>query len=117
MIDYPNDDYVEIRWYDASSEFTGEAFNRRQEVIAGVVERCGRSHILIDAVQFGMSAEEMDIEWRDANTTPRFNAAGIKKQAIIVPVRPLPARQWTATALPCPTCSSQNSMNRSTWPC
>lgn len=85
MIDYPNDDYVEIRWYDASSEFTGEAFNRRQEVIAGVVEQCGRSHILIDAVQFGMSAEEMDIEWRDANTTPRFNAAGIKKQAIIVP--------------------------------
>lgn len=29
-----HDDYVEIRWYDASCEFTGDAFNRRQEVIA-----------------------------------------------------------------------------------
>ena len=85
MIDYPKDDYVEIRWYDASSEFTGDTFNRRQEVIARVVEQCGRSRILIDAVQFGMNAEDMDIEWRDANTIPRFNAAGVKKQALIVP--------------------------------
>ena len=27
MIDYPDDDYVEIRWYDASSEFTTDTFN------------------------------------------------------------------------------------------
>ena len=41
--------------------------------------------MLIDAVQFGMNAEDMDVEWRDANTIPRMNAAGVKKQALIVP--------------------------------
>ena len=85
MIDYPDDDYVEIRWYDASSEFTADTFNRRQEVIAGVVEQSGRSRILIDAVQFGMNAQDMDMGWRDTNTIPRINAAGVKKQALIVP--------------------------------
>ena len=92
MIEYPDDDYVEIRWYDASSEFTGDTFNRRQEVIASVVEQCGRPHILIDAVQFGMNAEDMDIDWRDANTIPRFNAARVKKQALIVPAGFPPVR-------------------------
>jgi hypothetical protein len=85
IIDYRDDDYLEIRWYDASSQFTADTFNRRQETIASEVEQSDRSHILIDAVQFGMNAENMDIDWRDANTIPRFNAAGVKKQALIVP--------------------------------
>ena len=85
LIDYPDDDYLEIRWYDASSELTGQSFNERQEVIAEVVEKCGRSSILIDAVQFDMSAQDLDVQWRDANTIPRFNAAGVKKQALVVP--------------------------------
>lgn len=32
-----------------------------------------------------MNAQDMDIEWRDANTIPRFNAAGVRKQALIIP--------------------------------
>ena len=75
LIDHPDDDLLEVRWYDATSTFTGQTFNERQTVIADVVE----------AVQFGMNAEEMDVEWRDANTIPRMNAAGVKKQALIVP--------------------------------
>lgn len=85
LIDYPDDDYVEVRWYDGSSELTGQTFNQRQDVIANVVETCGRSNILIDAVQFGMRAEDLDVQWRDANTIPRLNAAGVKKQALVVP--------------------------------
>jgi len=85
LIDYPADDYLEVRWYDASSAFTGDGFNERQTVIADAVEACGRSTMLIDAVQFAMNAEDMDVAWRDANTIPRMNAAGIKKQALVVP--------------------------------
>jgi hypothetical protein len=85
LIDYPDDDYIEVRWYDASVGFTGETFNQRQDVIAEVVEHQSRSNILIDAVQFGMDAAEMDMEWRDANTIPRLNNAGVQKQALIVP--------------------------------
>jgi hypothetical protein len=85
IIDYPDDDYIEIRWYDASRDFTGDTFNRRQDVIARIVEQSGRSRMLIDAVQFGMNAEDMDVAWRDANTIPRFSAAGVEKQALVVP--------------------------------
>lgn len=86
LIDHPDEDYLEIRWYDASSSLTGDTFNRRQGVIADVAEQCRRSFVLIDAVQFGMSAEDMDVAWRDANTIPRLNSAGVMKQALIVPL-------------------------------
>lgn len=85
LIDHPIDDYLEVRWYDTTSTFTGESFNERQALIADAVESCKRSSMLIDAVQFAMNAEEMDIAWRDANTVPRMNVAGVKKQALIVP--------------------------------
>ena len=85
MIDYPDDDYLEVRWYDASSALTTDTFSQRQEVIASVVEQCGRSCMLIDTLQFVMNPEDIDNEWRDANITPRFNAAGVKKLALLVP--------------------------------
>ena len=85
MIDYPDDDYVEIRWYDASSNFTTDTFNRWLEGFAGRVEQSKRSGILVDAVQFGMAMEHMDGDWRDANIIPRYNAAGVKKFAFLMP--------------------------------
>ncbi len=85
LIDYPDDNYIEVRWYDASSAFTGDSFNDRLVVMADAIERCGRSGLLVDAVQFGMRAEDMDVTWRNANHIPRLNAAGVKKEALIVP--------------------------------
>jgi hypothetical protein len=35
-----------------------------------------------------MNAENMEIDWRDANTIPRFNAAGVKKQTLIATRQP-----------------------------
>lgn len=85
LIDYPDDDYFEVRWYDASSAFTGDSFNDRLTVMADAIKRCGRSGLLVDAVQFGMKAEDMDVTWRDDNHIPRLNAAGVEKEALIVP--------------------------------
>ncbi|MEM8905784.1 MAG: hypothetical protein AAGA17_11140 [Actinomycetota bacterium] len=85
IIDHPDDDYLEVRWYDASLSFTGETFNRRCDLFADIVERSGRTTVLIDAVQFGMPASELDVEWRDSEVTPRLNAAGVEKIALIVP--------------------------------
>lgn len=85
IINYPEGGYLEVRWYDGSSALTGETFNRRQEVIAAMIEQTGQPNLLIDAVQFGMNGSDLDVEWRDANTIPRMNAAGVKKQALIVP--------------------------------
>ncbi|MEM9037813.1 MAG: STAS/SEC14 domain-containing protein [Actinomycetota bacterium] len=85
VIDYPDDDYLEVRWYDSSDAFTGETFSRRSALFADLVEQHGRSTVLIDAVQFGMNAEDMDVEWRDANVIPRLNDAGLRKIALVVP--------------------------------
>ena len=85
MIDYPDNDYLEVRWYDGSSVLTTETFSQRQAVIADVVEQCGRSGMLVDTLQLVMDPGEIDDDWRDANVTPRFNAAGVRKLALLVP--------------------------------
>ena len=85
MIDYPGDNYLEIRYYDASSDFIGETFNQWGDVIDSVIEQTGHSQVLIDAVQFAMNPEDMDHDYRDTITIPRLNAAGVKKMALIMP--------------------------------
>ena len=85
MIDYPDDDYVEIRWYDASAGFDRDSFNNWLAGFAGGVEHCQRSGILVDAIQFRMDMANMDGEWRDANIIPRYNEAGVKRFAFLMP--------------------------------
>ncbi len=85
VIDYPDDDYLESRWYDGSAAFTTQSFNDRCVLFADIVERSGRTKVLIDAVQFGMSTEDLDVDFRDTQVTPRLNAAGLEKIALIVP--------------------------------
>ena len=85
MIDYPDDDYVEIRWYDATSQFNRDSFNRWLEGFAGGVEQCGRAGVLVDSMQFAMDMEHMDGQWRDEHIIPRYNAAGVKKFAFLMP--------------------------------
>ncbi|MGI9612725.1 MAG: hypothetical protein ACR2QO_07460 [Acidimicrobiales bacterium] len=85
VIDYPDDGYLETRWYDGSSSFTSQSFNERCVLFADLVERSGRTKVLIDAVQFGMNAKDLDVEFRDTRVTPRLNAAGLEKIALIVP--------------------------------
>ncbi|MGI9616051.1 MAG: hypothetical protein ACR2QO_24270 [Acidimicrobiales bacterium] len=85
VIDYPDDGYLETRWYDGSSALATQSFNDRCTVFADLVEHYGRTKVLIDAVQFGMNAQDLDVEFRDTKITPRLNAAGLEKIALIVP--------------------------------
>lgn len=85
MIDYAEDNYVEIRWYDATESMTKDQFQAWLDGFASGVEQCGRSAILVDAVQFRMNVEYMDGDWRDTNIIPRYNAAGIKGFAFLMP--------------------------------
>ena len=86
MIDWPEEDYVEIRWYDATSDLTKDEFNGWLAGFAGGVEQAKRSGVLVDSVQFKMDMANMDGDWRDANIIPRYNAAGVKKFAFLMPV-------------------------------
>ena len=85
ILDRPEDDCVEIRWFDTSADMSGDDFNEFLGTYAGHVEVCGRRGALVDAVQFRMDFAKMNLGWRDENIIPRYNAAGVKKFAFILP--------------------------------
>ncbi len=85
IIDRPGDGCVEIRWHDTTADLTRDGFHAFLETFAGHVKDCGRPGCLIDAVRFKMDMAQMDGAWRDANIIPRYNAAGVRKFAFIMP--------------------------------
>jgi hypothetical protein len=85
IIDHPQADYIEIRWYDTTSAMTADEFKQWLSLFASQEERLRRKGALTDATRFFMDRANLDDEWRDANIIPRYNAAGIKKFAFIFP--------------------------------
>ena len=84
-IDRPTFNCVEIRWFDTTTDMEGEHFNQFLATYAGIFEKCGRSGGLIDATQFKMDSSKMSLGWRDEHMIPRYNSAGMKKFAFIMP--------------------------------
>lgn len=87
VIDRPEHDTIEIRWFDSTATMTGNQFNDWLSRFAAEVERTGRSRVLVDSVPFAMPMDQMDGGWRDANIIPRYNAAGVKRFAFLMPSR------------------------------
>ncbi len=85
VIDRPDSDLIEIRWYDTTSELDGAGFDEWLTGFAGAVEAAGRSNILTDSTAFRMDMAMMSMEFRDANIIPRYNAAGVRKFAFLLP--------------------------------
>ena len=85
VIDRPEHDTIEIRWFDSTSEMSGGEFNDWLSRFATEVERAGRSGVLVDGLAFAMPMDRMDPAWRDANIIPRYNAAGVKRFAFLMP--------------------------------
>ena len=83
IIDRPEDDCVEIRWFDTTTHMEAEEFNEFLAAYAGHVEACGRSGGLIDGFQFRMDFAKMDAGWRDRHIIPRYNAAGPQKFGLL----------------------------------
>lgn len=85
IIDRPDDDCVEIRWFDTTRDMSGDEFNDFLSTFADHVEELGRSGALVDAVQFGMDMNRMSMGWRDEHIIPRYNRTGLRKFAFLVP--------------------------------
>lgn len=81
----PDDGCSEIRWFDTTADMSGDDFNAFLSAFATVVEGSGQTGALVDAVQFKMDMGRMSMGWRDENIIPRYNAAGLKKFAFIMP--------------------------------
>ena len=85
ILERSGDNCVEIRWHDASSEMTEPDFQHFLEEYAECVEECGLPGGLIDTLQFKMDTSKLSPGWRDENIIPRYNEAGMKKFAFIMP--------------------------------
>jgi hypothetical protein len=102
VIDRPDADLIEIRWFDTTRNLDGERFNSWLLEFASCVERAGRSRVLTDSTVFRMPMDRLDGAWRDANIIPRYNAAGVEKFAFLMPhgmpaIGAPPAREGPAT--------------------
>ena len=91
ILERPGDNCVEIRWFDTTAAMSGDDFNGFLETFAACVEKSRHTRCLVDANQFKMDFEKMSVGWRDENIIPRYNAAGVKKFAFIVPAGAPPA--------------------------
>ncbi len=85
IIDRPDTDVIEIRWFDTTHDLDADTFNRWLDRFAAAVEQTGRTRVLTDATVFGMPMDQIDGEWRDTNIIPRYNAAGVTKFAFLMP--------------------------------
>lgn len=81
----PDDNCVEIRWFDTTATMDGPDFNKFLDSYATSFEQGGQACGLVDAVQFKMDMSKMEMGWRDANIIPRYNAAGMRKFAFVMP--------------------------------
>ena len=85
VIDRPEADFIEIRWFDSTADLDAEGFQRWLTRFADEVERADRAGILTDGTVFRMDPSQMDADWRDANIVPRYNAGGLKAFAFHMP--------------------------------
>jgi hypothetical protein len=85
VIDRPESGYLELRWYDTTAEMSAAEFEKWLALFAGYCERTRRPGVLIDSTNFRMDPVNLNWEWRDANITPRYNAAGVRKFAFHMP--------------------------------
>ena len=85
IIDRPQLGLVELRWYDSTVHMTSDEFSEWLSTYASCVEAKNRPGCLIDSVQFKMPFKKIDTYWRDENIIPRYNAAGVKKFAFLIP--------------------------------
>ncbi|MFT4626735.1 MAG: hypothetical protein ACI8PZ_005413 [Myxococcota bacterium] len=85
VIDRMTDGYLEIRWFDATSQMSVEDFQGWLTRFAEEVGANRRGGVLVDATRFRMPPENMDAAWRDEHIIPRYNAAGVRGFAFLMP--------------------------------
>ena len=85
ILDRVSAQHLELRWFDSTSEMSSDQF---QEWLARFAEEVGasrRAGVLVDATRFRMPEENRDAAWREENVIARYNAAGVRRFAFLMP--------------------------------
>jgi hypothetical protein len=76
---------VEQRWSAATKSMSEEQFRAGIERLADLLERERVPNVLIDMVNIVHEPAADFSDWRETNIIPRYNAAGVKKFAFLLP--------------------------------
>ena len=79
--------YMELRWLPATASMTDEDWMTGLMILAAEAEAANASRMLIDATEFGHTFGDRDgsMSWRDRIVIPRYNLAGVKRFAFLMP--------------------------------
>lgn len=82
---HPDDAILELRWLAASADMTDEDFMRSMERYARLAGEHRTPNMIVDVRDFRHVPGEDVAGWRDENIIPRYNAAGVRKFAFLLP--------------------------------
>ncbi len=85
ILHYEDRGLLELRWFATTAGMGDDGFRETLELFAGEAERFRPANLLVDSMEFRHRMGEGVNEWRDANIIPRYNAAGVRKFAFVVP--------------------------------
>jgi len=82
---HPEDATLELEWLEGSANMTDDDFMRSMERYAAFAQERRTPNMLVDVTRFGHAPGEHVGSWRDEHIIPRYNAAGVKRFAFLVP--------------------------------
>ena len=88
----PERGVLELAWNESTSEMSDEDFKRWLAMFAQYGEQYPSNFMIIDGRKFAHELSGSVNEWRAENILPRYNAAGIKKFAFLLPTGEVPDR-------------------------
>jgi hypothetical protein len=76
---------LRLTWLEGTEGMTDEDFRETLEVFADAAIHHGAVRLVIDVRQFKHRPSKEVLAWRDRVTVPKYNRAGVKRQAWIWP--------------------------------
>jgi len=76
---------LELEWLEESADMTDDDFMGSMTRYAALTEEHRAPNMLVDVTRFRHSPGERVPRWRDEHIIPRYNAAGVRKFAFLVP--------------------------------
>jgi hypothetical protein len=78
---------IVLHWFPTTMTMSEAQFRVGLERLASTLEKERLPNVCIDVVKFGYKPQADFSAWRDKNIIPRYNAAGVKKFAFVVPAQ------------------------------
>ncbi|MGH2720571.1 MAG: hypothetical protein ACRDJO_03060 [Actinomycetota bacterium] len=79
------DAILELEWLEASAGMTDDDFMASMQRFADRAEEYRTPFLLVDVTRFRHSPGDGVGAWRDKHVIPRYNGAGVRKFAFLVP--------------------------------